>query len=49
MSQGDKEFQEAFDEVIDEMKAKKNKELREKIYELEDIRPLFSPHNFWDS
>jgi hypothetical protein len=40
------DFEKAFDQVVEEMKKKK---LRDKVFELEDIRPLFSPHTFWDT
>ena len=39
-------FDAAFNKVTDQMRDKKQ---RDKVYELEDVKPLFSPHNFWDS
>ena len=42
-------FKNVLKDVTAEMNKDKRKEVREKIYELEDIEPLFAPHTFWET
>ena len=50
-SQGksDNAFKDAMSEVTAEMRKDKRPEIREKIFELNDIEPLFAPHTFWET
>ena len=36
-------------EVTSEMRKDKRPEVREKVFELNDIEPLFAPHTFWET
>lgn len=45
----DQSFSEAMKEVTSEMRKDKRPEVREKVFELNDIEPLFAPHTFWET
>jgi hypothetical protein len=45
----DVQFKNVLKDVTTEMGKDKRKEVRDKIYELEDIEPLFAPHTFWET
>jgi len=36
-------------DVTDAMRKDKRPEVREKVFELNDIEPLFQPHTFWET
>ncbi len=45
----DSAFKEAMKDVTDAMRKDKRPEVREKVFELNDIEPLFAPHTFWET